>query len=103
MRQAIEDLSSRFDSFVEQYNQDMRGTADPSCRQIGIVAEIRELRAHLTMYPSLTWLLSHRTALTITTILVIYAVLWNLFSMGAVEVSGLGLTIHAPPTPTIAP
>ena len=103
MRQALDDLSARLDSFVEQYNQDMRGTSDPSCRQIGIVAEIRELRAHLTVYPSLTWLLSHRTVLTVTTILLTYAVLWILFTVGAVEVSGLGLTIHAPPTPTIAP
>lgn len=61
-------LTGKLDKFIDQYECDMRGDKKLGNGEKGIVNEIREIKDYHREYPSLMWLLKHRTARTILTI-----------------------------------
>lgn len=94
----LDEVEQKLNQFVTQYDHDMRGDARVNGGSKGLVNTLREIKQCQEDYPSLTWLLSHRTAKTITTMVLVYAILMTLWSAGLFSIiSGMiGLSVPAP-------
>lgn len=82
----LDELAEAFEKFQVQYNLDMRGDTTIDGNR-GMVNEVRETKKILTDYPSITWLLTHRTAQTLASIfgaLVFFQVIWYLGVVGII-------------------
>jgi hypothetical protein len=94
----LDELEQKLNQFISQYDQDMRGDAQLNGGKKGVINTIREIKQCQEDYPSLTWMLSHRTAKTITTLVIVYAILMTLWSAGLFSIiSGLvGVNVPIP-------
>jgi hypothetical protein len=84
----LAELSENFTKFVIQYEEDMRGNKKFNGEK-GIVNEIRAIKDYHTEYPSLIYLLKHKT---LRTILTIFGVGLLIYSIGVVLLITLGPT-----------
>ena len=93
----LDELIEIVKEFKEQYELDMRGENIVNGK-IGLINEIRELKQYKTQYPSLMWMLAHKTIPTITTILLVWLFLWSLTVVGVLKVltAMLGLPFQIP-------
>jgi hypothetical protein len=84
-------LQTEVEKFVTQYELDMRGDKQIN-GQKGIVNEIREIKKFHVDYPSILWLLKHKTGRTTLTI----------FGLGIfIYIIGTVLLLSAGPTALI--
>ena len=99
-------LAEKFDTFLDQYDKDMRGETDTEGKP-GLVNDLREVKRQLKEYPSFLWLLSHKTGRTLSTVFVvltIFQVLWYIGLVNAVgDVLGVDLSTITEALKTIQP
>lgn len=101
----LDQLEAKFAQFMEQYDHDMRGDARLNGGSKGVIGTVRDIKQCQDDYPSITWLLSHRTIKTVGALMLVYAVLMTLWSAGLFSVlsGAVGIDIAIPPTPTPMP
>ena len=77
LERKVDTLSTSFSEFVGIYENDMRGDkeVEEGKGRRGIVGWIRTIQKYTKDYPSISWLLAHKTAPTISAIIATHAVL----------------------------
>lgn len=68
MANELKEIKNMLAAHINQYDEDMRGDTKPDSGNIGIVGTLREQAEYHKRYPPLTWLLLHRTKVTLTII-----------------------------------
>lgn len=88
-----ESLEIKFDKFVEQYEQDMRGDKNLDNGNLGVIGNIRKVKdtqqKHAEdhkKYPSLTYLILTKPFQTISAILIVYFLLDTLATLGMLKI-----------------
>ncbi len=76
------DLTQKLDAVIEQNRKDHQCFQEASKSQID--------------YPSLTWLFAHKPVRTISTVLLIYAVLMALYTAGVLKLVGQMVGVNLP-------
>lgn len=93
----FDELRKIMEDFFHQYNLDMRGdTNSDNGGRRGIVDNLREVRKYQKDYPSLKWLLFHKTSSTIAAIVLIHIFLTTLTTIGAMKIFGAMFGIKLP-------
>jgi len=85
LEKKLDDIDTKLDRFIEQYELDMRGDMDSSDGKRGIIGEIRLMKQYQQDYPSVLWLLKNETWKTVATILALFLFLMTLYQFGMME------------------
>lgn len=74
----IQELREILDEFIKTYEADMRGDNDLNGGRLGIIGNIRNVKRLQKDYPTLLWLLVHKTVPTVVTIIIVHVILEEL-------------------------
>ena len=92
----LDELIDKFEKFCEQYESDMRGDKKLNNGDLGVINEIRQIKELLRKYPSLTWLLVHRTLPTLAVIVGVYVFLSAIYTVGLLRLLGAMVGVEMP-------
>lgn len=81
----IAEIMEKLDTFIDQYEQDMRGDNQINGGNIGMVNCVRKIKEIQERYPSLTWLLAHKPIQTLTIGLAVWLFIWGLTMVGMIQ------------------
>ena len=76
MADELKEIKKMLSDHIDQYDEDMRGDTNPDSGNIGIVGTLREQAEHQKRYPPITWLLLHRTRVTLTVLVLVMSVMY---------------------------
>lgn len=91
-----QDVLDRLEKFEDKYHLDMHGNSDLENGKRGLIENVRRVNEHNKKYPSLTYLLFHKTKTTIFTVIFMIALVSIVVQILTPEIVWSGLAGFMP-------
>lgn len=92
----LDELIKTVDSFIEQYELDMRGDKNLGNGNRGVIGEIRKIKDYVEKYPSLLFLFATRPFKTTGAVIGIFVLLMSLYTAGLIKIITAMLGVALP-------
>jgi hypothetical protein len=83
---AVVDIDNRIESFVTQYETDMRGDKNLGNGNSGVIGEIRKIQKYINDYPTIAYQFSKNPVKVIGYTVAIFLLLMTLYTAGMLEI-----------------